>query len=181
VTAALAFVFFTVLGATTFAQTQNVPNVPSGPGVTQEVMRQAAERAVQDLRSENGLTASDVANRALDMLESFATRATAALEQLTPEAWRILVRQQYVVGMLDIGIPLMFLVLVLTFWGICKRFNYEDDEYKVAFTKVIPVIALVIVGTVVACLLPIGIAHFVNPEYYAIRDILTMISQNVAR
>ncbi|MBU0625295.1 hypothetical protein KKF05_03060 [Patescibacteria group bacterium] len=170
-----------------WAQTET----PTVPPDAQEQIRQEVERValseVGRLREADnegvgeGLGVGDVVDRALDMIETFATRATTALENIAPEAWRILLRQQYVEGVLCILIPLMFLFLAAAYWKIVNSSKSLDQDMRFWVGRVIPIISFVMVGVALAIYVPHSIARFINPEFYAIQDILEALRPAVNR
>jgi len=91
----------------------------------------------------------------------------AAITDVAPEVWEIMVRQQYVYAItISVGLVASMIVFVLGFWWAVKE---DWDEG--------PWIAIVgIFGIVTAVLILMGILdampRLLNPEYYAIKALI---------
>lgn len=108
------------------------------------------------------------------------------LEEAAPWVWAIYLKQQYVVVAMDFT---WLTVLVLLACGFYKAGFWMDarrqslDKYNEArmawgFGEAISFIFLAIAVIVIPFLLTDGIARAVNPEYYAIKGLLSLIVPN---
>jgi len=142
----------------------------------ERAVRQAAGEAEQRLteQASDQLSAANVAERALDMLGTLATTASERIEAISPDVWRIMVRQQYANGIVLIAIPLLLALLLVVYWKAADKI-IKDRDCREIFAAAVPLLALIGVGIALAVCVPVAIARFVNPEYYAIADLLRMI------
>jgi hypothetical protein len=127
---------------------------------------------------------ADVADKALDrtlsLLEDSVTSVSDALKKVAPEVWRIMIRQQYAKAAANLIIPWGLFVIGLIAHVLLKKYwkKPEDKDYDVAwwvFSRAVPVvwmIGLAIIGFV--CLAD-AIQYIVNPQYYALRDLVQLI------
>lgn len=140
--------------------------------------------------------------QAMNLVEQLADKLGVAVEHL----WRILIKQQYAEGVIDIvlsvlcvGILIAIIIyapkLTVHYTNEYKRLvedrktngtgyngsksvpSFEEDRYN-DLRKSIPTYAIV-VGTVVFVLTVIfivcGIQEIINPEYFALKEILNCI------
>lgn len=92
--------------------------------------------------------------------------------------WPILVKQQVICGWQFI-IASLILVLLVIFLSILiwKMIKKENEEYeRIAEFGSIPYFLIpILIFTISVPLLMSGIGHIINPEYYAITDIINAI------
>ena len=140
-----------------------------------------------------------VADKALEMadvrLDQLFEGTSALVGQLSdvmknvaPEIWRIMIVQQYVKAIADLVLPAcLFLVSLGFFLSFMKwwkpdfeKISYEDKGLVIAFhfcfAKLIPIVLMVIFSILTVCALNSSIKYAINPEYYAVKDIMIMIS-----
>jgi hypothetical protein len=149
------------------------------PDALRDLVRQEVQRVVREqVRSEEQVvdaqTVTGVIDRALGMIERFAVRAGETMERIAPDAWRVMVRQQYVKGVQRIALSLGFLFIALIYWLRTKNLAVDnnDEGFTFAVYRTMPV--LCVVGGAIAFVICLSdaLCFFINPEYYAIRDIL---------
>lgn len=104
------------------------------------------------------------------------------MKNIAPKVWEVMLRQQYARAIGDLVVPwgligliLLYVYLIKKWWKIAEITNKEERECNLWITRVIP--------TAICFLLAIwginrvsdSILLLINPEYYAIKDLLEMI------
>lgn len=124
----------------------------------------------------------EIQKQLLDKSSDFINQAAQVLGATAQHVYDVLVRQQLVEGISTlVGIPLMILLC----WIILKPFvvfgykKTQEDSYS-AWEMLTPLIS--IVGGLIIFGLTFwmmdGLAHIINPEYYAIKFIFEMAKGN---
>ena len=142
-----------------------------------------------------GKTMADVADKALDISTKYIGQVAAVLEKAAPHVYKIMVRQQYAKAMGEIIGPLLWLLIPLIiasiirhYWRI-QRENVYDDKHNrtieassdderaahVGVTLVVPGILTLIAAGFFIYNLSQSIMYLVNPEYYAIKDLVQIL------
>ncbi len=141
---------------------------------------------------------ADVADKALDMFSGVVGQISDALKKVAPEVWRIMIRQQYAkaVGHLITpwGVFILIFLLRLYFrrnWYCSKRTQPEGEKKEIAMcedcrawraaimTFAAP-LAMLVMGIWGVIAISHTVLYLINPEYYAIRDLLEMILRSGA-
>ena len=147
---------------------------------------------------------AEVADRALSILSGYIGSAEQAFRKVAPEVWRIMIRQQIANGIAGPLVPLAligfitaFVVVVKRRWnepqrptppGEGKRRNEEEmkqaesdynSEWWTRFwmTGIIPGALYFLFGIWASVRIAGSIQMFINPEYYAFKDLLTIVLQ----
>lgn len=150
--------------------------VPSEPG-------QPAQAA------QTGKTVADVLDKALDLVSGSVATIAAGVEKAAPHVWRIMIFQQYANAIGDILLPWGLLALVVVYYKIIgKRWpkpTRPDGPDAPGpnfawwtFARVIPVFFGIIFGIWGVDNLSDSLKMIINPEYYAIKDLIAIILQN---
>lgn len=145
--------------------------------------------------TEKKSTVADVANKALDMMGSAVASVSNNLQKIAPHVWRIMIKQQYAKAAYEVVKPLclfvgglIFILVMRKLWkpelilttGTKKSVTGVDDSdleaWKYLFRSVVPSIYLVIIGIWLAIGIGTSIKYVINPEYYAVKDILTLVA-----
>lgn len=148
---------------------------------------------------EQGKSVADVMDKGLDMLSGYVGTLEGVVSKYAPEVWRIMIKQQYAKA---IAYPLywgLFLIVILifrkgakTYCGVTKGqqiFTPLDEEktgnrytpYQITywlrlwFVGVLPTLILIPVSIAFLYTLTEGIMIAINPEYYALKDIIQML------
>ena len=135
-------------------------------------------------------TVADVLDKLLDMTSGFVVTTAARLEQVAPHVWRIMIMQQYAKAIGDMTVPWGLLILALIYMKIVNRawkpkapdgplWNDRDggpteSGMKVFLGKFAPIFLGFIFAIWGLNNLSESIKLLINPEYYAIHDMLTM-------
>lgn len=136
-------------------------------------------------KQQPAMTMAEVFNKALDMVGSSVATISAYVQQAAPHVWRIMIRQQYANALYDLVVPVfLFLVGFIYYWRIGKiltkpqRINWDSGQGVawVLFAQAIPIIYMLIVAIVFSANIGNAGRIIVNPEYYAIKDLLGLIT-----
>jgi hypothetical protein len=136
-------------------------------------------------------TVGDVADKALDMFSGVVASIATNIQNIAPHLWRIMIIQQYTKAVGDLVIPfglliiaISYLVIIRKMWKPCdedtkweRKYTTYSDTFtaQIIFRTIIPTIAVIICGVVFMFYLSDSIKYLINPEYYAVKDILTMV------
>ena len=137
---------------------------------------------------------ADVADRALSILSGYISSAEQAFKKVAPEVWRIMIRQQYanaiagpLIPLALIGFITAFVVIVKRWWPEAKlpehatadeRSEYNDDWWgRFWVTNIIPGVLYFVFGIWASISIASSAQMFINPEYYAFRDLLNIVLQ----
>jgi hypothetical protein len=135
-------------------------------------------------------TMADVADKALDRAMNMASGVVVSLsktlESVAPHVWRIMVVQQYAKAATNIIFPLSFVLLfsflMLVRAKMWKRPNqnessYWSDSYAAWFWvgNLLPMFCLSCSFLWLGANFADSVSYVINPEYYAIRDLLQMV------
>ncbi len=134
-------------------------------------------------------TMADVADRALTSIQDVTAKVADSLSKIAPQVWRIMIKQQIakaIVAPLD---SLARLGGALVLWGFGHKLwkhmedaNYEygnaaafNNGFRVAAIYALP-LGIGVINTIdLIGSLQYSILHFVNPEFYAIQDLLNAV------
>lgn len=138
----------------------------------------------------NTVSWPEVADKVVEKSASFVTTVAETLQKAAPEVFRVMVRQQYAVAIGQIIYPLGVMIVFIVAAAVLRRFwkkpateDYDINEWGPAYppgwhvllTLVIPGVVCIIYGTEFFNNLGDSIQRLVNPEFYAIRDLLKML------
>lgn len=135
-------------------------------------------------------TIADVADKALTMFGGLVASVSNTLEKVAPHIWRIMIRQQYAKAIADVATPFLMFFLAGLYTIVIRRLwtkpsKYENDHSSYTWTDeftawiwltiVVPCIFGVIFFTWSAVVVSDAAKYLINPEYYAVKDILIMV------
>jgi hypothetical protein len=150
--------------------------------VKNESLKQEAQPA--DSKEESKKTIADVADKGLDMIKNFVVALSSTLEKMAPKVWTVMVRQQYAKAWSLLVVPwgifiitLIYRSAVLKVWQLPATSTKDDRDVHDILTGIIPFIACLITAIWGVINLKDTVLLFMNPEYYAIQDLLRMILQ----
>lgn len=109
---------------------------------------------------------------------------------LALHAWEIMVRQQVIAGIQSLvtgavllAVAVIALIAAYRLLGWARRYEYTGDSVLSGgysgeggmqyIAPTVPVVIAAILVAVAVALVNDGIAHLLNPEYYAIQDVLS--------
>ena len=126
------------------------------------------------------------ANKVIDMIGSAVGTLSTNLSKIAPQVWRIMIMQQYAKAANELIVPVLLLMLtgVVTIvlrknfpppplWS--ERWN-EADALRLWLRTIIPTVFLCWFGVWFVCSMSTSILYLINPEYYAIKDILMLVT-----
>lgn len=131
-------------------------------------------------------TLAKVADKALDMASGLLASIATTLQKTAPETWRIMIRQQYAKAVGDLIVPwMLFSVGLFGVWFLNKKFkhsisgccvyNCDDCAWKSVLGIAVPWLFLSIGLLWGANRLADSLKYLVNPEFYAIRDLVLLV------
>ena len=134
-------------------------------------------------------TVADVLDKALDMVSGSVATIAAGVEKAAPRVWRIMIVQQYANAVSGILLPWGLLALVVVYYKIIgKKWPKptEPDGFDTpgpnfawwTFSRVLPVLFGITFGIWGIDNLSDSLKMLINPEYYAIKDLIAIILQN---
>lgn len=160
----------------------------------------ASTQADQQQQSAAGQpkTLADVADKGLDMVQKLVVNLSETLEKVAPQIWRVMVKQQYVKAVADLVVPWGLVIFTLIWMKVTAGWRRkaeaalkdiaEHDKDKVdrdnatfdlSLRQWVSLFAPAILGSFFVIWglnrLSGSISYLVNPEFYAIRDLLQMI------
>lgn len=137
-------------------------------------------------------TMATVADKALDMVGGAVATLSSNLQKVAPYVWRIMIKQQYAKAVNGIIVPLGLLFATVVFTLVMRKLwdpkailieeavsshNKGDVEIaKYIFRSVVPGALIAIFTLWFFIDLGDSIKLLINPEYYAIKDILQMVT-----
>src|SRR3989338_7472234 len=128
-------------------------------------------------------TIANVLDKALDISTVYVASVAQTLQKVAPELWRIMIRQQYAnavsylvvpLGLVLLGMVLYYLVGKLIFEG-----NADFDKMNPQAWRVVGRVVLFIASGVVSIVAVFesvsAVKILINPEHYAIKDLLAVL------
>ncbi len=169
-------------------------------GISPDVKPSAKENEDEKKEVENKpaeKTFANVADKGLDMVKNLVISLSQTLEKTAPQIWRVMVKQQYAKAIADLILPWSLLLVTIIYAFMMKKMwkwspeynnmelvNFHDNEdipyptkrgWRGFLSVVLPFCGgcfFTIWGCVV---LKSSLLLLINPEYYAVRDLLLMI------
>lgn len=132
-------------------------------------------------------TMADVLDKGIDMFAGYVTSVSEMIQKIAPDVWRIMIKQQYAKAISGVILPGMLIILVLIYQRVAKKsfkfeaedkmFQFDDDFFTARswFVGILPMIAFLVVGIWFAISFSSAVLILINPEYYALKDLLSMI------
>lgn len=139
-------------------------------------------------------TVADVADKALDFSIKYIGQAAAVIEKAAPHVWQVMVLQQYAKAIGNVIEPGLWVVMVLVVAAAARHFwKVQDDKWddkgnrlqrgtgddertaRMIVTVVVPGIGCVIAGGFFVNALASSAMYLINPQYYAIRDLVQIL------
>lgn len=148
-----------------------------------------AQQKRQATGTQAGMSMAEVADKALEMAGTAIAQTVEQLENVAPTVWRVMVRQQYAKAIGDLipawGLCLLFLIATTTLRSKQKKdwetegWNQSNDEEGVhGAILVIGGLLMVLSGTFGIYALADSVKYFVNPEFYALKDLILILTGN---
>ena len=127
-------------------------------------------------------TMADVADKAVDMAGRMVGQAAEQIQKVAPDVWRIMIRQQYAKGLADVIVPLCLLGITFVYFKIArKHWKYEEESdgdlktVSFLFVNLAPFLCGIALAIWTAIQISSSMMYLINPEFYAIRDMLMLL------
>jgi hypothetical protein len=173
------------------AQAPAPTDTPKQPSADEIKQARETLRAILDetpeTKANQGKSVADVMDKGLDIVTGYVSTLEGVVSKFAPEVWRIMVKQQYAKA---IASPLFWGLLLLvpllvhyygrrslgatkgqTLWEVDTR----SDGFLYFLYGVAPMCVGIFFGVMFAWSLTEGIMIAINPEYYALKDIINML------
>lgn len=137
---------------------------------------------VEPAKPDTTKTMAEVSDRALGLLEKSVSTVAAGVEKGAPQVWRVAIRQQYAKAIALLIAPLgwflAMLVLVVIVFRKARGWIYSSDAWQDpgAFIVLLLLLAPVAIsGGILLDRLTSSVLYLVNPEWYALRDLVQLL------
>lgn len=127
-------------------------------------------------------TMEQVADKALDLFSGMIGTVSETLKKVAPEVWRIMIRQQYAKAATELLTPLLLLIgALITYFSLRAKVipksgdSYDMDGFKNC-CRAIMIAAPIIFGIWLAINVSDSAGYLINPEYYALKDLLLIVT-----
>lgn len=159
-------------------------------GIEKATPTPAVQTGNNQAPAEHQKTVADVADKAVDMVGRLVASAAQTLQKVAPDVWRILIKQQYAKAIGDLTIPFGLLLSMLVLnqiyfkktrkiteacQGQCKEHSSDAHGWMWTTGTGLPVVGFVVSILWTLISLSNSIKFLINPEFYAIRDLLMML------
>lgn len=166
-------------------------------GINPDFKKEEKQETKKETDAQQKKTFADVADKSLDLVKNLVISLSQTLEKVAPQIWRVMVKQQYARAIADLSLPWGLFLITVIYTFIIKRIWRWKPEYdnmpftdnddipdmplptergvRGFFTVIIPFIFGFIFAIWGCVVLKNSMLLLINPEYYAIRDLLLMI------
>jgi ACR3 family arsenite efflux pump ArsB len=120
----------------------------------------------------------EVADRMLDLTEQSVLTITSHVQEMAPELWGLLIKQQYTKASVSLCMPILFLgifIIVYKMLPIGKWINYDKDDIGLVLRTILKFIVLPFILFMWCVLLYDYLPNLLNPEYYAAKEIISWL------
>jgi len=188
----LLLVALAVESPTPVASPTSPASVAGLPAAQAEIIRRDLRALAQAIgvdpvpEAESKKTMVDVADKALGLASGALGRVAEGLQVIAPEIMRIMIRQQYARAIGDLIAPVFcllgFLAGAMVLFGKTKKVwaadlvpGKSDSTGALVVACVALWILVVIFAGVTAARLGDSVKRLINPEFYAIRDLVLVL------
>ncbi len=183
----LALFLATLIVAPTIAHADTPVVAQMSPEEVAQLRKQVNElqKVLGDKKTDEGTketTMPDVADKALSLFSGAVGQVSDVIKKIAPEVWRIMIKQQYANAamyvLVPLGLLLSSLVVLLSFRKKLEkpadegRYDGEGRVFLAVMLRIIPACC----GVWLAIALGVSAPRVINPEYYAIKDLLVLVS-----
>jgi hypothetical protein len=117
----------------------------------------------------------EVADKALDMVGGLVASISQSLQKVAPQVWRIMIRQQYAKAVTDLVFPWSVVLLCWAYHLLLRKRWNGNAEDKFWVGGALPLVVGMVFCLVGLYRLSDSMSYLINPEYYAVRDLLLMV------
>jgi len=129
---------------------------------------------------------AEVADKALDLTAKGIAYIAQNIEKTAPWVWKVMMRQQYANAIAYLIVPWGFFLMTLVYTIVVRRkvqyntpgkVDTDDvvDQWRFVFRAIVPTVFMVIFAWWGLNRLSDSIQILINPEYYAIKNLLQII------
>jgi hypothetical protein len=126
-------------------------------------------------------TAAAVADKALDLAKAAVVNVSDVVKKTAPEVWRIMVKQQCADAVSSLCLVAFFFfigglytITINKVWKLDEHYSRYEEENHFIYCKIIPIVYFVLVSVIGSHVAALSIQQIINPEYYAIKDMLAI-------
>ena len=183
-TVIFSIVLFLSTGLLAQSQQSQQPGSPSVSPVSQEDVAKIKNQVtalqeafgIQHEQKPTEKNMAQVADKALDMVTKLTAQLDETLKKIAPDVWDIMVRQQYAkaIGEPVVAFALVFIAMLMKkYLGSLK----VDGDANIARNVGVgaSIIGAIISGIVFVYYFSDSIMILINPRYYAIKDLLSLL------
>lgn len=123
----------------------------------------------------------EVIDKTLSMVKGAISGVADAIAKVAPHVWHIMVKQQYIKAVTEVILPWsLFIMTIIAYYWQKKIWNLEkvkgsgEEGYHWFFQYIAPSVLWVIFSIWGCIEISSSMALILNPEYYAIRDLMLM-------
>lgn len=125
------------------------------------------------------LTVAETVGHGEKLKPTYMMARTPSGEKITPQVWRVVVRQQYTKAITNLVFPAMMLFFTLCYGVVSwKWIGYPDwrecwsdnQMFQFLWSVLIPTAGVIIFGTWLSNEFADSVGFLMNPEYYAMQD-----------
>lgn len=137
-------------------------------------------------------TMADVADKVLDMSAKYITQIASMVEQVAPKVWRVMIIQQYAKAAGQVMNPLLTMLVMIVYSVVFRKMwklpdgekNDKFFDYEIPLTQrgargLVTFLFPLVVGTISALVfvnhLSDAAMYIINPDYYALKDLLRLV------
>lgn len=148
--------------------------------------------ATSAAKPEEHKSVGDVADKALGLFTGAIGTLSESLKKIAPEVWRIMIKQQYAEAISQVIVPIGLFVLSLVFYFSFRkklseiytkgrdinqnsRSSTDMDSWAIGgFAGLY--LSIIVSAIVLVIALQASTAQLINPEYYAIKDLVGIVT-----
>lgn len=148
----------------------------------------AKEEIKKDEATTTEKTIAQVMDKAIDKVSDVVGAMAQAIDKIAPKVWEIMLRQQYAKAIMACVVPVGLLVVISIYMGLVGKYwnptepnndSTEDEKvnyyWRMGLVRVGPIIVMCLASLWFFNRLADSVALLINPEFYAIQDLLRMI------
>lgn len=126
-------------------------------------------------------TVAQVMDKAIDKVSDVVGVMAQTINKIAPDVWKIMLRQQYAKAVMACVVPVGLLMVLILHMKLVGKYWRPDDQdgdevqARRILVRIIPTIMTFFAGLWFFNRLSDSIALLINPEFYAIQDLLRMI------
>lgn len=177
-----AIVFCIIIGLNLVHWSEHCAHAEDQPTQLQGLAKVVGVEAnVQQAKAATEIKPTEVINKTLSMVKGAISGVADAIAKVAPHVWRIMVKQQYIKAITEVILPWsLFVMTIIAYfwqkkvWSLEKVKTSGEEGYHWFFQYIAPCVLWVIFAIWGCIEISSSVAFILNPEYYAIRDLMLM-------